>query len=151
MDTRSFWSRVVQSDVGCWEWLGNIATHGYGRVWFGRQRWRVHRLAYVLAYGPIPDGVCVLHHCDKRSCVRPEHLWLGSTAENSRDMVNKGRSVHLVGEQKGTSKLCTREVLEIRALRTQEWPGNLAVARRFGVSTTTIKAIVRRKIWSHLP
>ena len=151
MNPQAFWSRVAQNDVGCWWWRGNIATHGYGRIWWGGKRWRAHRLAYMLTYGQIPDGLCVLHRCDNHSCVKPEHLWLGGPAENSLDMVVKGRSVHLVGEQKGTSKLCTREVLEIRSLRTQEWPGNLAMARRFGVSTTTIKAIVRRKLWRHLP
>src|SRR3990167_1420793 len=105
MNADRFWSRVFRDVEGCWPWRGNIATHGYGRVWWEGRRWRVHRLAYVLTYGSIPCGMCVLHRCDARACVNPQHLWLGTTVENTRDMMVKGRGVRLVGEQKGTAKL----------------------------------------------
>lgn len=77
---------------GCWEWTG-ATTWGYGEVnRQGISGRRVHRLAWEFAYGPIPDGLMVLHRCDNRSCVRPDHLFLGTAADNMHDMIAKGRA-----------------------------------------------------------
>jgi hypothetical protein len=81
-----FWSHVLESPA-CWIWTGNIGPNGYGR--FG-QRY-AHRLSYEWMRGPIPEGMFVLHHCDNPPCVRPDHLFLGTAADNSHDMVRKGR------------------------------------------------------------
>lgn len=82
---------------GCWVWLGRLNDDGYGnisvRVSRGTKRTtKVHRLAWELANGPIPDGLCVCHRCDNPSCVRPDHLFLGTHDENMRDMRKKGRA-----------------------------------------------------------
>ena len=85
------WSRVRLPE-GCWEWTGAL-THGYGNV--RRQAYsdsKAHRLAWQMAYGPIPEGMQVLHHCDNRKCVRPDHLFLGTAADNLYDMLAKGRA-----------------------------------------------------------
>lgn len=89
------WSRVDKTPDGCWVWLGPTNRSGYGEI--GRDApsggtVRVHRLSYQLAYGSIPDGQCVLHRCDNRPCVRPDHLWLGTQSDNNADMVAKGRA-----------------------------------------------------------
>lgn len=75
----------------CIEWSGSKFNSGYGRVWYEGRSWRVHRLAWIQAWGPIPDELLVLHHCDNRACYNLDHLWLGTHADNMRDMVEKGR------------------------------------------------------------
>ena len=91
--TARFWSRVEFSPH-CWVWVGPTNDKGYGQIRVGGRGSRcllVHRLSWELHYGPIPPGMCVLHHCDNPPCVRPDHLFLGTLADNNRDMYRKGR------------------------------------------------------------
>lgn len=88
-----FWPKVEKTD-GCWLWTGSIDAYGYGQINSGGKRGRplkAHRVSYALLVGPVADNRCVLHRCDNRRCVRPDHLWVGTRPENSRDMVAKGR------------------------------------------------------------
>jgi len=90
-DIDLFWSYVAVTD-DCWHW-----THTFdGSGWYGQfnrhgQRHLAHRVAYELAYGPIPDGLVVCHSCDVSFCVRPDHLFLGTNLENIADRVQKQR------------------------------------------------------------
>lgn len=86
--SESFWARVDRTGE-CWLFLGATTRNGYGTLsWNGRLVY-AHRLAWTLTNGPIPEGLRVLHSCDNPPCVR--HLFLGTAADNSRDMVAKGR------------------------------------------------------------
>jgi hypothetical protein len=84
------WSIPV-TESGCWIWIGHDNPGGYGAVRVGRKMLKAHRVAWMVHRGPIPKGMCVLHKCDVRPCINPDHLFLGTYADNSRDMIAKGR------------------------------------------------------------
>lgn len=83
---------LPEPNTGCWLWLGPFMYQGYGVTKIGGRQWRAHRLSYTTMVGPIPDGMHVCHACDVRECVNPEHLWLGTNADNTTDRHLKGRS-----------------------------------------------------------
>ena len=121
---------------------------GYGQ--FGCPKTHLsHRVSWTIHNGKIPDGLCILHHCDNRSCVNPAHLFSGTPQDNVRDIMKKGRN-HF-GERSGMSKLSCKKVIRIRELYssgeyTQEEIGNM-----FGVHRTNICQIVNRDTWKHIP
>lgn len=89
-----FWSHVEKTD-GCWHWLAYRDRRDYGRFMVAAGKpMLAHRFSYLLAYGELPDDLHVCHHCDTPSCVRPDHLFLGTDADNLRDMARKGRAAN---------------------------------------------------------
>lgn len=75
----------------CWYWMGQVDRDGYGKVRFNGKYPTAHRASYEMHIGPISPGLCVCHSCDEPSCVNPDHLWLGTVADNARDREAKGR------------------------------------------------------------
>lgn len=150
-----FWEKVrhVEGD-GCWEWTGARQSDGYAVIGYGRpsvedrhRTARGHRVAWELAYGSIPVGLCVLHRCDNPGCVRPDHLFLGTLADNTSDMDRKGRGRRPHGESHPRAKLTLGEVNVIRSLYDAGGVTQAELGRIFGVSGVTIYKIVTRKIW----
>ena len=89
---RSMWDRVViDQSSGCWEWNGQVGHNGYGLLTVRGKPWRAHRYSYFLKYGSIPDGMMILHSCDNRRCVNPEHLRIGTAKDNAADAIARGR------------------------------------------------------------
>jgi hypothetical protein len=149
---RRFWEKVdvLVDESSCWEWTAGKFSNGYGALWLDGKMQKAHRGAWTLVNGSIPKGeghhgTCVLHRCDNRACVRPDHLFLGSNADNVRDMTKKGRVAR--GEASGRSKLTSADVYAIRAdtrlLRE--------IAADYGISEGNVSLIKRRKRWAHLP
>jgi hypothetical protein len=139
----------------CWLWIGRSVVDGYGVIATGgrgvRRTIRAHRYAYELAYGPIPDGLSVLHNCptgDNPACCNARHLWLGTAADNARDMVAKGRALH--GERAHCAKLTAAQVVQIRQRYRPRVVTQYDLAAEYGVTQSLINMIIRGRIWTHL-
>ena len=137
-----FWESVDRTDA-CWNWTGALNSDGYGS-WGGPGADKAHRVAWRLANGEIPQGAHVLHRCDNRRCVNPDHLFLGSNADNVADKMAKNR--HLRGEATHAARLTEDDVRAIRA----DSRDNATIGRQYGVTTTTIWQIKHRKRWQHV-
>jgi hypothetical protein len=133
---------------GCWIWTGARTDKGYGSFWINKKAAGAHRISWEFAFGKIPNNLNVLHRCDVRSCVNPEHLFLGTNYENSMDMVSKGRQTKgKNGELNPHSKLTSSQVIQIRTDNSS----HADAARKYSVSAVNIGSIRRRKLWKHIP
>lgn len=140
-----FWAKVNKTDT-CWWWTGAIRDSRaqdaqYGQIKIRGKRTTTHRFSYQLHFGEIPDGLSVCHHCDNTLCVRPDHLFLGTAADNHADRARKMRN--------GLYKLNPLQVAEIRERYTpfDSINGTRALAREFGVTHSVICAIVHERKW----
>lgn len=145
-----FWMKVDKTgDGGCWLWTGTRPSFGHGQIRVGERAIYAHRLAWEWANGPLPDDQCVLHRCDVPACVNPAHLFIGSRADNMRDMWRKGRGSkppRMVGPANPNTKLTAALV---RAIRSSPEDA-LTVAERFGIPRRHVYAIRLRAIWKHV-
>lgn len=136
---------IPEPNTGCWLWIGAEDDKGYGRVGIPgtRRQTLAHRVLYEKHVGPIPRGMFLCHKCDMPLCVNPQHMFIGTVRENAQDMSKKGRAPH----SKNTTRKMTPDL--VRELRAQHAEGanNHELARRFPVSRTTVRLIVRGEIW----
>lgn len=144
-------SKIAPGSNGCWEWQGYCDPDGYGRFSRGKYWMSAHRLMWELINGPIPDGLLVCHTCDNRRCVNPSHLWIGTPADNMRDMAAKGRSSSRPGEQQWKATLSDADVIEIRHLYATQDITQRALAKLYGVHFGTISGVLNGKTWAHIP
>jgi hypothetical protein len=150
----NFWAKVSTNGhpKGCWVWRGAKTASGYGVFQMGvGNTVRAHRIAYVLMYGAFDDALVVCHKCDNRECVNPDHLFVGTNADNSADMSRKGRAARLRGAANGCSKLTESIVVSIY----QDPRTNRDIAADYGVASSLVSLIRHRKVWGeatkHLP
>lgn len=142
---------TVDHQTGCWLWFKARSDKGYGSISVGsrkeaggRRERPAHRVSWELVNGPIKDGLFVCHKCDRKACVNPEHLFLGTAQANSADMTSKGRSAH--GTRHPLAKLSDAAVIQIRsgAYSRKE------LAIRFGVNRSTIDRVCLGQSWRHI-
>lgn len=172
-----FWSKVDKNgpmmphmESPCWIWTAGKFGDGYGIVKIRGRKFLTHRIAWMIANGAIPHdgsahGICVLHRCDVPACCRPDHLFLGTNADNVRDKMIKGRHKSPAGnnhglylhperrargERVGGAKLTAALVNEIRDVHAASGKTIKILAAKFGVSKSTIHRTIKRKNWQHI-
>lgn len=139
------------TESGCIPWTGAKDDKGYGRL--GNKSLRLgtlasHRLAYELTHGPVPDGLFVLHRCDNPWCVNPDHLFVGTQADNMRDMRSKDRGPK--GSSHGQAKLTEDMVREIRRRYRAGGETCRSLSLAYGVSTSVIGHVIKGDAWTHV-
>ena len=148
-----FFKHVKKSGANdCWEWTADLSRAGYGSIWDSdkKKNASAHRFSYELHHGDIPDGLQVMHSCDNKKCVNPNHLSLGTPLQNTRDAVERGlrKPVPIkLGENNPRSKLTLEQVKFIKAN-----PGikHAELAKKFGLSPNCIIGVRTGRTWKHV-
>lgn len=147
---KRFWSKVdVSHDNKCWEWKAGLMGNGYGQFRPHRDDQQLntrlaHKLSWIFSFGDIPKGLSVLHRCDNPKCVNPSHLFLGTQADNLKDMRDKERGA--MGSCNGMSKLTEDQVRSIH----KDGRRRSEISKEFGVSMSVISNIKNHRVWKHL-
>jgi DNA-binding MarR family transcriptional regulator len=144
-----FWGKVRKFDDGCWLWLGHRDRGGYGSASYQGKTMGAHRVAYLTEVGPIPEGLWVLHKCDNPPCVRPDHLFLGTVADNNADAIAKGRQARRRGNSHPS--LTTLQVRAIRRIAERKLIPLSDLAAAVGVSRYIAERIVSGEPWGDAP
>lgn len=147
LQLKRFWSYVLKTET-CWTWTGSRNDDGYGMFDHGS----AHQFSWKLRNGPIPDGLCVLHHCDNPPCVRPDHLYCGTKRDNYDDMVKRNR-LSTAYATRGTRAVLTPEI--VRQARTMYATGQFThkqIHAAFGIACgiATIQQAISGITWKHL-
>lgn len=147
---KRFWLKVDKTK-DCWEWTACKDRGGYGIFGYSKHKnVKAHRMSWSLAHGDIPEGLLVCHHCDNPSCVRPNHLFLGTLKDNAYDMIRKGRKVVLKGEELSFAKLTERQVRTIKELWSKKVCTRKQLEEIFNVAKTTVYTITTGTTWKHI-
>lgn len=145
-----FWARVMpEPTTGCFLWTGGFESDGYAKIkaFKSRKAISTYRLAWQLTNGSIPKGMVVCHKCDTRACVNPDHLFLGTPADNTADMVRKDRQAK--GSRQGLAKLTEADIPTIRKLYSEGW-SQQEIAENYMVNQTSISKVLRNETWRHV-
>lgn len=145
---RRFWKKV-RITPGCWTWTAALNNYGYGAIGSGGRGGPTlgsHRVSWEIHNGPIPYNFHVLHKCDNPKCVNPDHLFLGTHAENMADRDAKGRQSRTMGSAHGRAKLTEAQVLAIR----EDSRLHREISIEYGIDKAVVSRIKRRKLWAHI-
>jgi hypothetical protein len=131
--------KVEVVDSGCWMWRSTVKRDGYGQFWYEGKPVKAHHVSYRLHKGPIPTGAWVCHTCDVKTCVNPEHLYVGDARTNARDRDQRQR--HIGRRKRADLPLIEATVKEIHRLRA-EGLSQIAIGRRVGYAQPTVSKIL---------
>jgi len=146
-----FWKHVKKSKDpdGCWLWTASTSGGGYGTFNIGGGvMWPAHRFSYTRFVGPIPDSLWVLHRCDVKGCVRPDHLFPGTPKDNTEDAAKKG--ILPSGERQWNHRLTWKAIVDIRRRYAEGGVTQRVLALEYGVHSVTIGDVIRNKTWKVL-
>lgn len=152
----TFWTRVEKTD-GCWIWKGATSHNGYGVLTMGGKQHKAHRIAYDLTHDVPLGELFACHTCDNPRCVRPDHIFAGTTYDNMQDMIRKGRSkYHLggalkqrIGERNGRARLTEEQVLVIRQKHATGKYSISELAREYNISNRQIGRVIEGESWAY--
>lgn len=134
-------------EEGCWFWKEDSVNNWYGTVWFAGRYRPTHQFSYIVHHGPIPRGMFVIHTCDNKGCVHPNHLKLGTRRQNTDEAMERDR--YRKGEGVPTSKLTEKQVLEIRA-GYASGSSIRDLMNQFGIADSTVYGVVTHRSWKHI-
>ena len=144
-------SKVNKIEGGCWEWKGTLFLNsGYGAFRFRDKQTLAHRTGWFFDKGVMPNGI-LLHSCDNKICVNPEHLKEGTQYENIHDMIVKGRRVITYSEDNGTAKLTYAQAQEIRERYKSGGEPQSTLAKEYGVNQSVISRVIQNKCYTTPP
>jgi hypothetical protein len=141
--------QYVHKTENCWNWTGYLNERGYGQFDYNQKTCLAHRVSFILFKEAIPEGLFILHSCDNRKCVNPDHLRIGTNQENMNDKVARGRQAFMKGETNGRSKLkeiVVREIIEL----SNSGISQKEIANQFEINNSTVSKIINKKLWGHL-
>ena len=154
---------LIDEVTGCWNWNAAFRKTGYGCLRYERKLVDSHRISYALYNGDIPSDICVCHKCDNRKCINPEHLFLGTKADNSKDMADKGRAAKgdrhgtylhpesiAKGEKHGQSKLSEKDIIQILNGYYFENEKVKDMVKKYPVGRRYIYRIIAGDVWKHI-
>ena len=142
MNEREF-LKLIKTSEGCSNWPHGTTADGYGSVRFQGRTWRANRLAYILTKGEIPDNLGVLHKCDNKLCINPEHLYLGDQKDNVKDALYSGNKF-------GTAKLSKQFVIDILKSHYNDNVNGMRLSERYNVSFVAIYEILKGNHYSDI-
>jgi hypothetical protein len=153
---KRFESKFIKTNT-CWDWIGAKSKRQRGSFRINGKPTLSHRVSYIIYKGKIPKGLSVCHTCDRPICVNPDHLWLGTHAENMHDMSLKGRATSRRGKDNNKTILTEQQVLEIRskykppsAKGKRDGYSSWKLAKEYGVKQPAIHNILQKKSWKWL-
>lgn len=156
--SKRFWAKVNKNGPmhpvhgRCWQWTGSTTGGGYGNMSVGKRcegKDYAHRISWTLHHGVKPKSL-VLHKCDNRRCVNPDHLFLGTDADNTADMTAKGRNRKALGERQHLARLTESLVLDLRAKHKSGAYTHRELAEYYDISIGTVRQVIHRRTWKHI-
>lgn len=137
---------IPEPNTGCVLWTGSICSGGYGSIRIDNKTLSAHRVAFEQKYGKIPAGFCACHRCDTRSCVNPDHIFLGTLIENNADRNQKNRNGSAKGSHNGQAILTEELVVSI----FYDSRSPTEIAKVYNIGRTTVSGIKNYRSWKHI-